>query len=858
MGEVYRARDTTLGRDVALKVLPDSVATDGDRTARFRREAQILASLNHPLIAAIYGIEDSGATPVLVLELVEGVTLAERIGAGPLPIDEALRIAHQIAQALEAAHERGIIHRDLKPANIKLRPDGTVKVLDFGLARALEPASSDVASGALATVTSPAVTAFGVILGTAAYMSPEQACGESVDRGADIWAFGAVFFEMLTASRAFEGGDPTQTVASVLRSEPNWSRLPSETPESLRRLLRRCLEKDRRRRLADIRDASLEIEDAKRGPSVAPAAIGSGIRARERWLWIAGLGVAIVAMIGLLLGRNGPPPAPPEQRVEIVTPPTTDPLSFAIAPNGRHLVFVALSDGRPRLWLRNIESGLEQPLRGTDGASFPFWSTDSQSIGFFATERLLRIRLDGSAPRTLAPIVIGTGGTWNEAGAILTPMVPDSPLYRVSAESSQLVPQTVAPQEGGHRFPHFLPDGRHFLFFVAELRAVFLGSLDGSPPRQLLDADAAAVFAPPADVLFVRDGALYAQRFDATRLDVAGSPAKLASGIATSNVGVAAISASREIIAYRTGAAARERQFVWFDRSGKRLREAGQPADSQANPTLSPDGRQLLFTRALDGNTDVWMSDVERGIPIRLTRQPLPDVGPVWAIDGRSIAYGAAARRAFEVRVKPPSLDAEPSMILGKPLVGFPMHYSHDGRYLLYRTRAADGRWDVWALSLLENRDPIPVATSPDYDERVAQFSPDSRFLAYESNSTGQFEIYVRSFSSGAAGKPVPVTSGGGSQPRWRREGKTDLELFYVAPDSSLMSVAIKVLPGDGALSIDQPRRLFGVPIISTVQGGTFVEYDVSADGKQFLINTFVEHAPAPISLILNRRPLGR
>ncbi len=482
MGEVYRARDTTLGRDVAIKVLPANVSNDADRTARFRREAQILGSLNHPLIAAIYGVEDSGPTPVLVLELVEGLTLAERIDAGPLPIDEVLRIAHQIAQALEAAHENGIVHRDLKPANIKLRPDGTVKVLDFGLARALEPASHAVASGALATVTSPAATAFGVILGTAAYMSPEQACGQSVDRGADIWAFGAVLFEMLTGARAFQGSDPTQTVASVLRSEPEWSRLPPGTPESIRRLLRRCLAKDRRHRLADIRDAGLEIEDAKQRGSIPVSATGAGLRARKRWFWIAGLGSSVAVAVSLLLGRDSPPPLRPEQRVEIVTPPTNDPLSFAIAPDGRHLVFVALSDGRPRLWLRNIESGIEQPLRGTDGASLPFWSPDSQSIGFFASERLLRMRLDGSAPRTLAPVVIGTGGTWNEAGAILTPMVPDSQLFRVSAESGQPVPQTIPPPEGGHRFPAFLPDGKHFLFFVAESRAVFLGSLDGSPP----------------------------------------------------------------------------------------------------------------------------------------------------------------------------------------------------------------------------------------------------------------------------------------------------------------------------------------------------------------------------------------
>jgi eukaryotic-like serine/threonine-protein kinase len=856
MGEVYRARDTNLGRDVALKILPDNVASDGDRVVRFRREAQILASLNHPLIAAIYGVEDSGATPVLVLELVEGVTLAERIGAGPLPLDEALPIAQQIAQALEAAHERGIIHRDLKPANIKLRPDGTVKVLDFGLARALEPPSGDLASGALATVTSPAVTAFGVILGTAAYMSPEQACGQSVDRGTDIWAFGAVLFEMLTGSRAFEGSDPTQTVASVLRSEPDWSRLRSDTPESIRRLLRRCLEKDRRRRLADIRDANLEIEDAQREPLTPLPAIHDGLGSRERWLWIGGFGVVAAAAAGMLLSSNTVPPVRTEQRVEIVTPPTPDPVSFAISPDGRHLAFVAVTEGRTQLWVRNLETGIAQPLRGTDGVSFPFWSPDSQSIGFFASERLFRVRLDGSAPRSLGSIVIGTGGTWNESGTILTPMVPDSQLYRLPAEGGQPETQTLPPPPGGHRFPCFLPDGQHFLFFVAESRTVFLGSLDGSAPRHLLDADGSAVFAPPSDVLFVRDGVLYAQRLDMARLVVDGSPVSLAKGVAISDgIGAAAISASREgTIAYRTGSGAQHKQFVWFDRSGKRLREVGTPG-SQLNPTLSPDGRQIVFTRTVGGNNDVWISDAERGIPTPLTRQPLPDVGPIWAIDGRSIAYSAAntSRRAFEIRTRPIRTEAESTPILEQPLAGFPMHYSHDGRYLLYRTRTAAGRWDIWALSLFENRDPIPVATSPDYDQRVAQFSPDSRFIAYESNETGQFQIYVRPFKPGAASKPV--SAGGGSQPRWRRYGKEDMELFYVAPDSSLMSVAIRGLPGD-ELSIGQPVPLFSAPIMSSVQGGLSFEYDVSADGKEFLVNTFVEHPPVPISLILNRRPL--
>ena len=855
MGEVYRARDTTLGRDVALKILPDAVAHDADRVARFRREAQILAALNHPLIASIYGVEDSTVGPVLVLELVEGPTLAERIAIGPVPFDETLRIAQQIAQALEAAHEQGIIHRDLKPANIKLRPDGTVKVLDFGLARALDPLAKAPAPDAVATVTSPALTRAGVILGTAAYMSPEQARGLAVDRGADIWAFGAVLFEMITGARAFAGNDPAETVASVLRSDPDWSRLPAAASVSVRRVLRRCLEKDPRRRLGDIRDARLDLEDAQSGEvDQRVSAAAGGIRPRERLLWIAALALLLAGGVGWVTRSGGPAAPIPERRVEITTPPTPDPVSLAISPDGEKLAFVAIEDGRTQLWVRTLESGAAQPLRGTDGPSFPFWSPDSRSLGFIAGEKLRRVGLDGSASRALGPAIIGPGGTWSRDGTILYPMVPDSWLFRISENGGPMVPLPGSTRGPGERYPQFLPDDRHFLYFVAESHAVFLGTVDGPERRKLFDADAAAVVAPPAHVLFVRDRVLYAQRFDFTRLQVIGEPVSLASGVAVHPYGGAAVSASANgSIAYRTGSATLDRQFVWFDRSGARVGVVGEPdAAGPGNPALSPDGRRVAFSRTIEGNTDLWIADVERGVPTRFTSEPTPEISPVWLPAGASILFSRVDPESkFALYVKPSSTDGDATPLSSSPLAAIAMDYSRDGRYVLYRTgpQTREAQWDIWAVPTTGDRTPLPVVQSP-FDDRTAQFSPDTRWIAYESNESGQFEIYVRPFPG--PGASMRVSASGGSQPRWRRDGG---EIFYLTPDSRLMAVPVRLPQSGTAIAVDSPVPLFFMPVTSTVQGGLTFEYDVSADGRTFLVNARVEQTTAPISLILNRRP---
>jgi serine/threonine protein kinase len=871
MGEVYRARDSRLGRDVALKILPETLARDPDRLARFRREAQVLASLNHAHIGAIHGLEDLDGVPVLVLELVEGPTLADRIVEGRIPVREALDVARQIAEALEAAHEHGIVHRDLKPANIKLRDDGAVKVLDFGLAKLVGPAIDDVgrvlpsgpagsqeqdpayAVSQSPTMTSPAMTRIGVILGTASYMSPEQARGRVVDRGADIWAWACVLFEMLAGAQAFGGADITEVIAAVVRGEPDWSRLPVETPDGVGRLLRRCLEKDPKRRLADMRDARFALEDAQSDVQRAPPSPSASNR-RERLLWAGALLLCLAGAAAVLWRADtGPVPGPAkEMRVEITTPPTTDLVSVAISPDGEKLVYVASSNGRPMLWLRSLVSGEARSLAGTDGASFPFWSPNSRSIGFFANERLYRIDIDGGSLRALTSAPVGAGATWSREGVILFTMVPDAPIARVSDAGGEaaFVPGP-ARGGGGNRFPQFLPDGRHYLYYVAETatRGVYVGTLDGPERRRLFDADAAAVFVPPGQILFVRAGTLLAQGFDAATLALEGDAASLAMGIAVDTAGAPAVSASAVgSIVYRIGSSNRQRQLVWLDRSGVQIGEAFPPdSASPLNPSLSPDGRQLALNRIIGGNADLWLVDLERrGALTRVTDAPTPDIDPVWSPDGKRLVYAGMVQGNFDLLERSPTTASDQSVLLTSPLAEVPLDWSRDGQFVLYRKQDPSTGIDVWALPMKGDRTPIPVARTS-ADERTAQFSPDGRWVAYESNESGRYEIYLQRFR-GPETKTV-VSTDGGIQPRWGPDGR---ELFYVAPDARLMVVPLR-LQAAGNIEPASPMPLFQTRVNGTPTGGSGVEYAISNDGKRFLMNTLVEQTAAPITLILNR-----
>jgi serine/threonine protein kinase/dipeptidyl aminopeptidase/acylaminoacyl peptidase len=850
MGEVYRARDTSLSRDVALKILPEGFAHDPDRIARFRREAHLLASLNHPHIAAIYGLEESRGIPALVLELVEGPTLQDRLTHGPIPCDEALAIARQIADALEAAHEQGVVHRDLKPANIKVRSDDTVKVLDFGLAKALDASATGDDASRSSPLTSPTMTRLGIILGTAPYMSPEQARGKALDRSCDIWAFGCVLFEMLSGKRAFDGGDITETIAAVVRAEPDWSQLPADTPDGIRRLLRRCLQKDGRRRLADIRDARLEIDDSSR----ESVAISSGGRSpsRERLIWSAALVLLIGISAAAMLSRGNVTAPLSEMRVEITTPPTTDLVSLAISPDGEKLVFVASSDGRPKLWLRSIVTGSSRPLIGTDGASFPFWSPDSRSIGFFVNDTVSRIDIDGGSRRVLARAPVGGGGTWNRDGVILYPTVPDSPIMRVSdvGGTPALLPGSQ-PGQPGHRFPQFLPDGHHFLYYVADTaaRGVYIGTIDGPDRRRLFDADAAAVFVPPAQVLFLRAGTLVAQRFDPARLALEGNAVPLAEGVAVDALGAAAVSASAVgSVVYRVGAGNRQRQLVWIDRSGKQVGEAHAPDSSTPlNPALSSNGRLLALNRTIAGNTDVWVLDLGRDTFMRFTSDPAPEIFPLWSPDDSRIVFARSDGRGFKLYQKPTAAAGKASLLLDTDHTMVPSDWSRDGRFLLYRLVDLEKGTDLWALPLDGSGQPFPVVKTG-FDSLVGQFSPDGRWVAFESNESGRFEIYLQRFPTPAT--RTIVSTAGGLQPRFRADGR---ELFYIAPDGRMMAAPLRFSSDNQTVEPGAPVPLFLTRVNSTLIGGSGEEYIVSPDGQRFLMNAFTERTDLPITLVLNR-----
>jgi Tol biopolymer transport system component len=857
MGEVYRATDTTLHRDVAIKVLPPDVAQDPERLARFRREAHLLAALNHPTIAAIYGLEESGGKPFLALELVEGEDLKERLAKGPIPVGEALEIAEQIAEALEEAHGKGIVHRDLKPANVKLTPDGKVKVLDFGLAKAWSGDTPDGSSPAAALSQSPTLahsgTVAGVILGTAAYMSPEQARGKRVDRKADVWSFGVLLWEMLTGRSLFAGDTVTDVIAAVVTKEPDLDALPAATPRAVRRLLGRCLRKDPRTRLPDIGAARLELQEAIAGTSTeaeAPAAPDEETvrterrgRTRERWAWGAAFLLAAGLAGYLAAGRWTETPEVRPAAHFVVDPPEGRGLlpwgAPAVSRDGRQVAFVTGATEASQtwtLWTRPLESVGSRELPGTEQARMPFWSPDSRSIGFFTENELRRIDLDSGAVQKISGLPPGfpTGGDWAEDGTLLFSAGGMSArLYTVSASGGEARPLTALDESRGetaHWWPRLLPDGRHFLFQVAarepERQGLYLASLDEPGARRRLLPTPTRADYQAGHLLFVRDETLLAQPFDVTRGSPTGEPSAVAFSVA----------AWREVpswgwfsaqggglLAYAEGAG-RESELVWFDRKGSRLGAVGNPGNHIAL-ALSPDEKQVAVQAIAPGadRADIWTIDLARGVGTRQTSDDASENSPTWEADGRAILF--ASNREGSWRVYRKTLRGnEPETPFGKATQAmFPESVSPDGKELLYHLQGESGH-AIGALSLTGDEDPEPILERP-YPLDEPQLSPDGRWLTYGAQETGGgWEVYIEPYKR--PGERMRVSPDGGGQPKWRGDGK---ELFYVTRAGFLMAVEVRA--SSDRLEVGLPVRLF-----AGVQGsGVSDTYAVTRDGQRFL-----------------------
>jgi serine/threonine protein kinase/Tol biopolymer transport system component len=865
MGEVWRARDTRLDRDVALKVLPAAFVADPERLARFEREAKLLASLNHPHIGGIYGLEeaheDGRAVKALVLELVEGPTLADRIARGPIPIDEALPIARQIAEALEAAHEQGIVHRDLKPANIKVRPDGTVKVLDFGLAKALEPqlaaAGADLSDSP--TLTLGAATQLGVILGTAAYMAPEQARGRPVDKRADIWAFGVVLFEMLAGARAFPGDDVSQTLARVIDREPSWEALQPSTPRRVVELLRRCLRKEPRQRLRDIGDARLELEDVLAGGAIAsetsaPEHVGARSWSRALPWGVAALSIVAAATV-LIASRHEEDhrATPTRAHLQIQLPEglrlavdTAHP-TLALSPDGSGLVFVAEDGTTRRLYLRELASREARVIDGTEGAASPFFSPDGKWIGFFAGFTLMRVSATSGAPvavHTETPVSVNRGGTWLGDWTVILAASVNSGLslgtiegdeQRAIADWSPLIDPTAASS-----WPHAMPGGRKVLFTNdadqrAESARVAILTLDTRETHRLAMRGTNARYSPTGHVLYGRRGALYAVPFDLERAEATGVESRvLANVVSDGNGSVQYTVADNGTIAYvsaphTTGGY----ELVWIDREGRTetLLESDEPL---AFPRLSPDASRAALTKVEGSNLDVWLFDLERRtLTARLTTDPGEDSGAVWHADGRRLAIASEeGRRGPGIALLHEDPGSSRDLLPGTFEVGsweFPSSFTPDGVWLAYVATRGSPVGDILALPLPGRGEPRSLVATP-FDERGPAISPDGRWLAYVSSELGRYDVYVVPFLR--PGERKQVSSRGGTEPLWSPRGD---ELFY-REGSRLMVTHVdgsgeRFVVGETLVRVDDLRMGEWSGF-----GADAANYDVSRDGERILL----------------------
>jgi eukaryotic-like serine/threonine-protein kinase len=849
MGEVYRARDRKLQRDVAVKVLPEGFAQDAQRLARFEREARTLAALNHPNIAAIYGVEEVGGLNALVMELVEGPTLADRIAEGAIPADEALLIAKQIADALEAAHEHGIVHRDLKPANIKVKEDGTVKILDFGLAKAIDAGASGLSDN---VSNSPTLTAsdteMGAILGTAAYMAPEQARGKAVDKRADIWSFGVVLYEILVGRRLFAGPTLSDTLAAILKTEPDLTHVPVQA----RPIVERCLRRDPRQRWQAIGDVRIAIEETLAGANPGPVSVRPRRNALRWALFLSASVIAgILAVAGVMNFRDAPPNSPLVRFT--VLPPVNGRfgigsgggLHFAVSGEGQIVVQAIGSDGKRQFWLRSLDSTVVRPLAGTANAAFPFWKPDGKSIGFFAGGKLWRIDVAGGPATFLANAPNGRGGTWNEGGVIVFSPEPHSPLYKV-AEAGGVVSTVTSPDaaagENDQWLPWFLPDGKHFLYAKGDYRrsqvTIRIGSLESPDENRVVEhADSSAVYAQ-GHLLFLRGTTLMARPFDLRSLTVTGQAVHVAERVRVlyNRSGAEAFSVSSAgLLVYASDAA--DDELTWFDRTGKRLRVIGEPGDL-GRLDLSPDGKTVAIAITDRGNTDIATCDVLRGLCTKFTTNPALDDSPLWSPEGDWIVFRSLRNGRGDLFQKKADGSGPEESLYADELSKWPNSFSPDG------TLAYFASGDVWFLRAPFGPTGAPKpsqALQSPYSEAHPQFSPNGKWIAYESDeASNREEIYI--VPSTGQGKRVRISVSGGVLPRWRENGK---ELFYIGPDQRLMSGGIEVT--GTSLQVGKIEPLFGGLIV----GRGFL-YDVAPDGQHILAVVPPEGQPEELTVVIN------
>jgi serine/threonine protein kinase/Tol biopolymer transport system component len=846
MGVVYRAHDELLKRDVAIKVLSADLVEAGRGNARFHREAQALAALNHPNIASIYGLEESASSVALIMELVEGPTLADKLLKGPVPLRQALEIARQIAHGLECAHEHGVVHRDLKPGNIKLREDGTVKVLDFGLAKFLDPESDRGGTEAAATV-SDLTSKPGTLLGTLAYMSPEQARGNKVGLGADIWAFGVVLYEMLSGRRAFQGSTSSDVIAAIMTEDPDWGALPRHTPRPILRLLRRCLTKDPHDRLHAMTDARLEIEESLAAISSARKDSAAREPSSTSWWmpllpWIL-LGL-VVAMTALVLVRKWPGSRNASLRNAVrfsinlpseapLAPASAMPLavgrpSLTLSPDGTNLVYVALVNGETRLYLRDMERAEFRPLAGTEGAHSPFFSPDGQWVGFFARDKLKKIALNGGQPVTLSDATLGFGGSWAPDGSIYFSTDYNSLIYKVA--SSGGLPQTIADTSSPFRlqfFPQILPENRGVLFSfgsfgfgVHDLRTqkktIIRGR--GSFPR----------YAPTGHILFANRNTLQAIPFDLAHLQVTGPPVLLVDGVRTERDGGAQFAFSDDgTLVYAPGGDGKVGSLVWLDRSGNK-HPLGAPSGDYDAFRVSPDGRRVVIPMRDEVGTDIWLYDIERGNTTRLTSNHKSSL-PIWSADGNFIYFLSWQTDVPAIFRK--SLDSvgQEQMLISRSGMGYPQSISPDGKWLLFTVITPDTREDIWMLRLpTENETNIPTPeASPflatNFSETLASVSPDGRWTAFTSDDTGGWEVYVCSFPH--PGEKIRISTNGGEEPVLSHDGR---ELYYRYGTKWYVA---EVTLGDH-FAATRPRLLFEGPF-ANIPG---LSYAAAPDSRHFLM----------------------